>query len=456
MAVISVLELQGVTADRNGERLSLGESMYGTVRVGAKGVVSVYVVWRYKVDGKVRQIPVGTWKNKGGESLKALRDKRDRLAAELKDGTDPIERKATERLKKQADTVQAKQTQITRLQELAAQDARMTVQALFHLWRGIALKQRKDKGAEALRAFQRDVFPLIGNMAATDVTKAHIQRIVDSMMTRDVVRMTKRVLSDLRQMFGFALDRDLIATDPTARIKKTSIGKDTERDRVLTEREITALMEKLPTSGMADTTQAALLIQLATLTRIGEVVSARWEHIDFERQLWMLPDTKNGKAHQVWLSDFALQQFRRLHQITGATEWAFPNSKINGPLDTKTTTKQVADRQRDGEQMSGRSKQTDALKLLGGHWRPHDLRRTGASMMAELGALPDVIERCLNHTEENKMKRIYQRAAYEGPMREAWQLWGERLELLTSKASGKADNVITLGATEDTTRKHYG
>ena len=364
-------------------------------------------MWRYKIGGKLRQVPVGTWKGKDGASLKALRDKRDLLAAEVKEGIDPIERKAAERLKKKADTEEAKQVQLTRLLALAEQDARLTVRGLFDLWHGIALKQRKDSGTEALRAFERDVFPLIGNMAAADVTKAHIQRIVDAMMNRDVVRMTKRVLSDLRQMFGFALDRDLIATDPTARIKKASIGKDTERDRVLNEREITALMEKLPTSGMAETTQSALLIQLATLTRIGEVVSARWEHIDFERQLWTLPETKNGKAHQVWLSDFALQQFKRLHQITGTTEWAFPNSKISGPLDTKTTTKQVADRQRDGEKMSGRSKQTDALKLQGGHWRPHDLRRTGASMMAELGALPDVIERCLNHTEENKIGRAH-------------------------------------------------
>ena len=60
--------------------------------------------------------------------------------------------------------------------------------------------------------------------------------------------------------------------------------------------------------------------------------------------------------------------------------------------------------------------------------------------MAELGALPDVIEKCLNHTEENKMKRIYQRATYEGAMRDAWRHWGERLDLL----SNKPVNVVTL------------
>ena len=41
----------------------------------------------------------------------------------------------------------------------------------------------------------------------------------------------------------------------------------------------------------------------------------------------------------------------------------------------------------------GKPNRRDALKLGGGQWRPHDLRRTGASAMAELGALPDVIEK---------------------------------------------------------------
>jgi hypothetical protein len=60
--------------------------------------------------------------------------------------------------------------------------------------------------------------------------------------------------------------------------------------------------------------------------------------------------------------------------------------------------------------------------------------------MAELGALPDVIEKCLNHTEQTKVKRIYQRAQYEAPMRDAWRLLGERLELLANKPA----NVVTL------------
>jgi integrase len=96
--------------------------------------------------------------------------------------------------------------------------------------------------------------------------------------------------------------------------------------------------------------------------------------------------------------------------------------------------------------MSGRSKNVEAMVLLEGKWTPHDLRRTGATLMTELGALPDVVEKCLNHTEEKKIKRIYQRAQYEGPMRDAWRLLGDRLELLAARASGAAKNVTTLKA----------
>lgn len=439
MASITVKELEALRVSDNKRRISLGNSLYGSVRAGADGTISVYVVWRYKVSGKIRQTPVGTWKGKHGLSLLALRQKHNELAAELKKGVDPIEHNATKKLKLETDAAEAHALQLDRVEVLAEKQARQTVRELFDFWSEIELKKRKnggrkDGGLEARRAFNLDVFPRIGDFALVDVKKAHIQDIVDTMMKRDVVRMTKRVLSDLRQMFGFAIDRDFLETDPTTRIKKAKIGKDGERDRVLSEAELMVFLQKISAAGMAETSQCALLLQLATITRIGETVSARWEHVDFDRRQWVLPKTKNGKSHTIWLSDFALRQFERLHDITGATQWVFPNSKLDGPLDPKTITKQVADRQREpGGQLAGRTKLIDALMLSGGQWRPHDLRRTGASEMATLGALSDVVEKCLNHTEENRMKRIYQLATYEEPMNDAWKLWGDRLDLLCIK-----------------------
>lgn len=62
----------------------------------------------------------------------------------------------------------------------------------------------------------------------------------------------------------------------------------------------------------------------------------------------------------------------------------------------------------------------------------HDLRRTAATIMGDLGIRPEVIDRCLNHKEQNKVRRTYQRYSYQPEMKEAWQLLGQRLEALTS------------------------
>ena len=90
--------------------------------------------------------------------------------------------------------------------------------------------------------------------------------------------------------------------------------------------------------------------------------------------------------------------------------------------------------------MKNRSKLTDALILPRGKWTPHDLRRTGATLMGGLGVRPDVIEKCLNHVEQNALVRIYQRQSLEAEQREAWRLLGERLALLLEKP----DNVVTM------------
>lgn len=440
MSKITVKELQALTAKDHGRWITFGNSIYGKVRAGANDQVSVYVEWRYKSSGKTRTYSIGTWQDKGELSLKAIRDMRDSLSTELKSGTDPLERKATEKLRHKANLVEDYTQELERLEKAAELRARLTVRGLFELWQSIELKKRADSGSEALRAFERDVFPLIGEIPAESVTKSHIQQIVDNMMSRDVLRMTKRVLGDLRQMFSFAEDRDIVSTNPTARIKKSALGRDTERDRILSEKEVISLFQKLPQSGLTEAAQLALLIQLSTLTRIGEVTKAKWIDVDFERRTWVLPITKNQKQHKISLSEFSSSLLQRLRDITGATAWLLPNSKLDGCIDSKTITKQVADRQRENKPLTGRTQKVEALKLDQGDWRPHDLRRTGASCMAELGVLPDVIERCLNHTEQNRMKRIYQVATYEGPMRDAWQLWGKRLEIL----SNKPYNVTTL------------
>jgi len=375
--------------------------------------------YRYKVNG------LGKWYFLGiypALSLANARNEAHKAKAMLRNGEDPSD------VKKLAIK--------TKAQEVARQKARISTQELFTKWVKFDLSNRKDSGAEVIRCFNKDVLPAIGALAAEEVTKAHIASITDSCLARGSDRMAKVVLSLIRQMFRFAQDRDIIQLDPTATIRKNKVGKpDTPRERFLNEAEIKELAKKIEFAGLAMPTKLAIWIALSTGCRIGELIKAKWADFDFQAKTWLIvpENSKNGKPITVHLSDFALDNLKELKQIQLTSPWTYPNKDNTNHLNTKTITKQIGDRQLEGgTKLPNRSKNTSALLLMGGKWTPHDLRRTSATLMTALGILPDIADRCLNHVEQNKLRRTYMQHSYTQEKKDAWDLLGERLELLTN------------------------
>ncbi|MDS4031213.1 MAG: tyrosine-type recombinase/integrase [Candidatus Contendobacter sp.] len=431
--------LEAITPEQQGRKLFDGSNLRGVVRVSKAGEVSVFFVWRYIVAGKARDHYCGTWP---AQSLATIRAARDKAAAARKgDGADPALETKMQRMEKRLADAQRLANLQQQASAMAAHRARPTVADVFEHWAKLELTQRKDLGAEVCRAFRKDVLPALGKLAMADVTRAHITGILDSILARGARRLATRTLSELRQLFGFAYSRGYTETDPTYRLRKADFGgSDTERARVLTESEIQTLARQLPAANLYRPTETAIWLLLATGCRIGELTSARWEHIDFQKRVWSIPATKNGRPHVVYLSAFAVRHLDELHALHSNTPWLYPgrcasaDAQDHGPLDPKSITRQLADRQRLKTPMNKRTQATAALQLPGGPWTPHDLRRTMATFMGDLGVGPDTIEKCLSHVEPNRIKRTYQRQELRGEQAEAWRVVGERLELLTSTA----------------------
>lgn len=322
-------------------------------------------------------------------------------------------------------------------QRITEEAEKLTVKQLYDLWFEAEPVNRKDKGAEVDRMMKKDILSVIGNLDAKVITKPHIQKVMQPVEKRGV-RIAGVVFSLLRQFFGWAEDRGYIENDPVAKFRKKIGSSGNERDRILTEEELIDLFAKLPKAGLSEVLQLAIQIQLGTACRGGELLKARWEHIDFDESTWVIPaeHSKNGKPHLVHLSRFAHSLLNELFEITGDSLYLYPAARGTGHTNTQTITKSVSDRQRDRKDiLKGRTVQfAEALILSGGQWRPHDLRRTSATLMAELGVLPDVIERCLNHTEVVKVRRIYQRHDYLDARKAAFELLGERLTELGENA----------------------
>jgi integrase len=248
-------------------------------------------------------------------------------------------------------------------------------------------------------------------------------------------------------MWGYGIRKEVAKDDPTARLRKDDFGRKMMGDRTLEAEEIQALAEMLPKARVQGASIAAIWIMLATCCRVGEISRARWKDVDFKAGVWVIPaeHAKNGKEHRVKLSGFAERWFRELARLNEGrgSQWVLPASQKDGDehICLKSLTKQIGDRQRSGKSaMAHRSSNTTGLALEGGQWTPHDLRRTGATLMRKLKVSSDVVEKCLNHVEMNKLKRIYQRDDLEDEQAEAWRLLGDRIEVLVSGGS----NVVVV------------
>jgi len=400
------------------------------VRVRAiKDGGAISFMYSHRFNGKKRQMTI---KDK---TLSEARAECVKYEAWLTAGKDPI-------LEKKLEVERKTQQQLDEQEAIIKRKARMTVNMLFTEWCDIDLLERKDI-INVKRMFAKDVLPDLGELFIEDVTKGHIVAVVNKLKKRRVKHLARNVLKLMRQMFRFAVNNDKIEKEPTATLKiAATTTAPTERERVLSEIEIRALKRQMPDAHLVKTTEAAVWIALSTVCRIGEISRAKISDVNWDAGTWIIPkeNSKNGKAHTIYLSRFAHDQLNILRSLTTSTVWLLPNRNDTGHINDKTVTKQTTSRQTDSP-LQARSKDNLALILIGGKWTPHDLRRTGATIMGNLGVASDVIDRCLNHTEENKLKRVYQRQKLEAEQAKAWKLLGERLELLVNL---DAANVIPL------------
>lgn len=417
-----------------------GEGLTMRVRIGADGKpLRAWQFW-YARGGRRTRIGLGAYPEVG---LSAAREKADRYRELIRAGITPAAAlPATE----------AGRPLVPR-----------TVDDLAERWAADYLAvHHKDKGLAAKAAYDRHVSAEIGKTRLTDVRKLHVQHVTAPLARDGRGRTAKGILALLRQMFSWAIENDFAALDPTAGIKKAKLAPaDRPRERHLSAPEIVDLAARLRASRRAGPegrersipvlalpTQAAVWVMLGTLARVGELSAARWDAIDEEARTWLIPaeDSKNAKAHLVHLSEFALRHLRHLRQYAAGSPFVLPDRDGEGSLDPKTITKQLTDRQKPAaaRPLRGRSSDASALLLPGGQFTSHDLRRSGATLMRSLGVDVAIVEKCLNHTEENALVRVYQRSEMLPERRAAFDLLGAKLDELVP-AAATAHLVVTKG-----------
>jgi len=243
----------------------------------------------------------------------------------------------------------------------------------------------KKSGPEDARIIRRELLPHWGRKLAADIRRRDVMNLADEIKERGAGIMANRTLSVIRRLYNFGIDRELVEINPASRVKPPA--KEKTRDRVLDNEEIKTLWNKIEKLPGDPATRLALRLILVTAQRPGEVASLAWEDIDTEG-VWTIPaeKSKNGLAHRVPLSPFALELLHTLpHGNKGPV---FPSPADPRRPITRAALARLLNRGR------------KVLKME--RFSPHDLRRTAASKIAAMGVTRIVLSRVLNHEDTGK------------------------------------------------------
>jgi integrase len=292
----------------------------------------------------------------------------------------------------------------------------------------------REKRSRLLRCLEGLLKRPIGELG-----KAEIKRTVKAVEANSQ-SVAQLLFGDLRQVLGYAAEMEHIAANPMEDLRAPEGLK--ARDRVLTEAEIKALWQA---SGQVSWPWKAIFrLLLLTGQRRSEVSGMRWIEVDLDASLWTLPSerAKNDEEHAIHLTPMAVQILDRvaiqaIKEKLGYKEsdWVFGKSGHSGA--------------------SGYSKAKCALdaemqKILGDKfqaWCIHDIRRTVASQLEEMGVAVNVTEALLYHKQGSKsgVARIYQRAKHRDAIKRALEAWERRLiEIVSGDNSAVSNNVVQL------------
>ena len=365
----------------------------------------------------------------------------------------------------QADLKQAKADEVEKYKTEA-----LTFNDLYLVWLRDGVS-RADGNRYISQSFSKHAISTLGVIEVRKLTEHHLRSVYRSIIESGKVATAVELSKDIRQMLRWAEMRKpwralMIDGNPSELVEINKLlptDYTKERKRFLSIEEIKKLKAAFDTVSqnyaeapskygterpLKKEIQIAIWLCLSTICRIGELLMTEWKHVNFAEKTWFIPaaNTKGergGKRDQlVYLSDFSLEQFKQLHKLSGYTLWAFPAKNNDDHVCVKSASKLIGDRQ---VQFKNRTKklqfrvESNSLVLGDNEWTPHDLRRTGATIMQKLKVHRDVINLCQNHVIGTKVDRVYLLDEYVDEKRDAWQKLGNRLDAILN-----TDNVISI------------
>jgi integrase len=367
-----------------------GGGLYLSVdrRTGAKSWV-----FRYRQGLRLRNMGLGALHT---ITLAEARDKALVCRKQRLDGVDPIEAK---RAKKQHQLIEAAKAVTFR------QCAEAFIKPQKARWRNT--KHAKQWEA-TLAAY---AYPIFGNLPVQAVDVALVMKALEPIWATKP-ETASRLRGRIEAVLDWAKVREFRQGENPARwrghldklLPARSEVRKVEHHAALPYAKIGGFMAALRTQeGVA---ARAFEFTILTAGRTGEVIGARWDEIDFDARLWVIPAgrMKAGREHRVPLSDAAIGLLEEL-QNAQRGEFVFPSGKSRRPISNMAMTM--------------------TLRRMGGSdLTVHGFRSTFKDWAGDCTRFErDIVEEALAHTLPNKTEKAYRRSDALEKRRGLMQAW---------------------------------
>jgi integrase len=289
---------------------------------------------------------------------------------------------------------------------------------------------QESRMAESTRAmrrsiYERDILPTFRNRLLTEITPDDLRMMCGKVKDRGAPATAVHVRDIVKLIFGFAILHGEKVANPADEVGPASIATFVPKDRSLSPAEIRVMLGQLEHVPTLPTIRLGMKLFLITMVRKSELQDATWDEVDFENAVWSIPKErmKRSKAHNVYLSQQAVDIFIALKTCAGNSRYILPSRyDADAPMSRATfnriTTAVVVRARKEGLPLEP--------------FTVHDLRRTGSTLLNELGFNSDWIEKCLAHEDGRSSRGVYNKAEYEHQRRHMMQEWSNLVDAWVS------------------------
>jgi integrase len=353
----------------------------------------------YRLNGRRETLTIGRYGTKDGISLLMARERCMEARKAIAQGVSPA---------------QEKQREKSRLAEA------QTFGEYTKRWLG---EHRMADSTKAMRKtiIDRDILPVFQNRRMAEIGPEDLRALCAKIKGRGAPATAVIAREIVKLVFAYAAMHGEKAPNPADEVGPSSIATFVPKDRALSPSEIRLMHRLLETTATLPTIRLALRLVLLTLVRKSELIEATWDEIDFENAVWSIPKSrmKTGKPHNVYLSQQALDIFIALHTCAAGSKFVLPSRYDADRCMSKATLNRVT------QVIAEKAKESN-LPLE--PFTVHDLRRTGSTILNELGFNGDWIEKCLAHEDGRSSRGVYNKAEYAEQRRHMLQEWADMID----------------------------